>query len=31
MANDTFPRQLTRYFGLYSLGFGALLVTLAIL
>ncbi|MEO0316888.1 MAG: hypothetical protein RL404_565 [Pseudomonadota bacterium] len=31
MANDTFPRQLTRYFGLYSLGFGALLVTLGIL
>ncbi len=31
MANDTFPRQLTRYFGLYSLGFGARLVTLAIL
>ncbi len=31
MANDTFPRQLTRYFGLYTLGFGALLITLAIL
>ncbi len=30
-SHDTFPRQLTRYFGLYSLGFGALLVTLAIL
>ncbi len=31
MANDTFPRQLTRYFGLYSLGFGALLIALSIL
>ncbi len=31
MAGDAFPRQLTRYFGLYTLGFGALLLALAIL
>ena len=31
MSSDTFPRQLTRYFGLYTLGFGVLLVSLAIL
>ena len=31
MSADPLPRQLTRYFWLYTVGFGALLVSLAIL